>query len=160
MLWPWTWIFGGGLGPYNTVFSRWYSQDLFILVLIKVMNSLATGCYFSYHYTRLHKESWTEREATFQTGCGHIATKIRYILSPLESCTDKIHGQWPWTTMVDHVLLKWHHGYWPWSLTVSDHGPGLWSQTVMPFKKYSQHPSTTMVEHGSSWMTMVIHGWP
>ena len=43
----------------------------------------------------------------------------------------------------------------PWSLTVSDHGPGPRSGTML---KNHDAIQQSMVEHGSSWMTMLVRG--
>ncbi len=66
---------------------------------------------------------------------------------------------WPWTPMVDHVLLNdilltWltmvlDHGH-----TFSDLGPGPWTAMVHAWPWYP------MVKHDSSWSVMVIHGPP
>ena len=45
----------------------------------------------------------------------------------LPGSTMVVHG---YTTMVDHVFVKWHRCQGPWS-TIVDHGQGPWSGTIV-----------------------------
>ena len=54
-------------------------------------------------------------------------------------------GQPLWWTMVEQ------------SFTAPDHGSEPWSKTLMPFNK-TWPMSMFMVDHGSSWSTIVVHG--